>query len=619
MNHKITIAFFLIAFLLLDFPVAAQNKEDQPADTVQLKEVVITGTMVRVNKNNIPMAVTVIDQKQISESSASSILPILNGRVPGLFVTERGITGFGVSTNAAGQITMRGIGGNPTTGVLVLIDGHPQFMGIFGHPLADSYVASDVQRVEVIRGPASILYGSNAMGGVINIITKQPSEDGFHGNARILYGSFNTQKYMGNGGFRKNKFSAFASFNHDQTDGHRPNSNFNINNGYIKLDYELSDHLGINSDLSIADFRTTDPGPDTVNAVPGDKLHITRGYWAMAVDNDFGKFSGSAKLYYNFGEHFISNAFDLPVDKGFHSTDNNYGINLYESGKLFKGNNITLGTDYTMYGGKAENVEPPAPFIDTTVWEYGVFGFVQQTLFNRLTLNAGLRLQKHKVYGNIWIPAGGFAFKIADGTTWKASISKGFRSPTIQELFLFNHNPDLSPDHIINYETGITQSLQKGKVNIELTGFLVKGDNLIISVPLKGLLNAGSIENKGIEFSANGNLTDRLNFDLTYSFIGMKSPVYATPENHLFVSGQYTVNRWGFTASVEDVGHLDTDYTSATAFQSYTLVNAKVFYHPWKKVEVYLNGENLLDQKYETLRYYTMPGITFFGGINLKF
>jgi hypothetical protein len=64
------------------------------------------------------------------------------------------------------------LGGNPTTGVLMLIDGHPQFMGIMGHPLPDSYVASDVERVEVIRGPASILYGTNAMGGVINIITK---------------------------------------------------------------------------------------------------------------------------------------------------------------------------------------------------------------------------------------------------------------------------------------------------------------------------------------------------------------------------------------------------------------------------------------------------------------
>ena len=142
-------------------------------DTIEINEVIVTGSQVKVNRNNIPMAVSVVDRTQIEESDESAILPILKGRIPGLFVTERGVTGFGVAQGSAGQISIRGIGGSPTTGVLMLIDGHPQFMGIMGHPLPDSYVASDVERVEVLRGPASILYGSNAMGGVINIITRK--------------------------------------------------------------------------------------------------------------------------------------------------------------------------------------------------------------------------------------------------------------------------------------------------------------------------------------------------------------------------------------------------------------------------------------------------------------
>jgi len=157
-------------------------------DTINLDEVVVTGTTVKVNRNNVPMAVSVVGNRQISESVETALLPVLNGRVPGLFVTERGIMGFGVSTGAAGQISIRGIGGSPNTGVLMLIDGHPQFMGIFGHPLPDSYVASDVEKVEVIRGPASILYGSNAMGGVINIITKKQTENVLHGNAHFMNG-----------------------------------------------------------------------------------------------------------------------------------------------------------------------------------------------------------------------------------------------------------------------------------------------------------------------------------------------------------------------------------------------------------------------------------------------
>ena len=264
-------------------------------DTVKVDEVVITGTPVKVNQNNVPMAVSVVTREQISESNESALLPVLNGIVPGLFVTERGITGFGVSSGAAGQISMRGIGGDPTTGVLILIDGHPQFMGIFGHPLSDAYVASDVERVEVIRGPASILYGTNAMGGVINIITRKQTQDGFHGDARLLYGSYNTQKYVIDGGYKKDKLSIFASINHDQTDGQRAHSDFNITNGYLKVGYELSKNIRANTDFSLAKFKTTDPGPDTVNATVGATQNITRGYWSLTLDNDFEKYSGTCE------------------------------------------------------------------------------------------------------------------------------------------------------------------------------------------------------------------------------------------------------------------------------------------------------------------------------------
>jgi iron complex outermembrane receptor protein len=250
---------------------AAFSQEGLPSilqDTVNLDEVVVTGTSVKVNRNNIPMAVSIVNTEQIKQSNETSLLPILNGRIPGLFVTQRGIMGFGVSAGAAGQISVRGVGGSPTTGVLMLIDGHPQFMGIFGHPLPDSYVASDVERVEVIRGPASLLYGSNAMGGVINIITKKQDKEGLEANAHFMYGSYDTRKYMGSAGFKKGRMSLFASVNHDQTDGHRRNSDFKITNGYIKAGYEISDNIDFTSDFSLAGFDSRDPGSDTLNANP---------------------------------------------------------------------------------------------------------------------------------------------------------------------------------------------------------------------------------------------------------------------------------------------------------------------------------------------------------------
>jgi outer membrane cobalamin receptor len=609
------IFFPAITCTFLSVNVLSQIDSVNLADTVSLDEVVVTGSPVKVNKNNVPMAVSVINREQIAESSESDILPVLNGRVPGLFVTERGVTGFGVATGAAGQITMRGIGGSPTTGILMLIDGHPQFMGIFGHPLADSYVSSDVERVEVIRGPASILYGSNAMGGVINIITRKQTEEGLHGNGNIMYGSYNTQKYMASGGFKKNKLLIFASVNHDRTDGHRPRSDFNITNGYVKLGYTLNNNIRANTDISLAKFKATDPGPDTLNAVPGSSLDIKRGYWAFTLDNDYPLSSGTVKLFYNFGEHFISD--------GFHSNDANYGLNVFESLKLFKGSSMTLGVDYVRYGGIAENEKAMNGdgmiFKDTTLYETAIYGFVQQSIYERLILNAGLRAHYHEVYGLKWIPAAGFAFKVTTQTTWKCSVAKGFRSPTIQELYIWNHNPSLDPETVLNYETGIIQSLYKQKLKFEFTGFVVRGDNLIINVPQEGMLNAGEVSNKGMEFAADVNLIHNFTLNATYSYIDMKNPVYATPRHHAFLSGRYSLNNFSVMANIQYINHLDTDPSASVHFQDYTLLNAKISYNIWKYAEVFISGENLLDQGYETNRYYPMPGITAFGGLNLKF
>ena len=609
MKRKIFMVFSSLAFTAALF--AQEGVKSKLQDTVNLEEVVVTGTAVKVNRHNVPMAVSVVGRRQISESIETALLPVLNGRVPGLFVTERGIMGFGVSTGAAGQVSIRGIGGSPTTGVLMLIDGHPQFMGIFGHPLPDSYVASDVEKVEVIRGPASILYGSNAMGGVINIITKKQTEEGLHGNAHLMYGSYNTQKYMASVGYKSGRFSAYASVNHDQTDGHRPNSDFNITNGYVKLGYEPVTGLNVTTDFSLAKFKATDPGPDTINAVAGNSLDITRGYWALTLDNSYGRVSGTAKLFYNFGEHVISD--------GFHSHDKNYGLNIYETVRLFTGNNLTIGGDYLIYGGKAENEKFGTKITDTTVYDAGIYGFVQQTLFEKLTLNAGLRLQNHQVYGSVWIPSGGFSWKLLKNTTWKASVSKGFRSPTIRELFVWNHNVNLNPETVMNYETGVLQGFAAGKLSVELTGFVVRGDNMIIMVPMQGLRNAGEVDNSGIEFTGNANLTENLNLDLTYTYTHMKTPVYATPRHNLYAGASYRAGKFRFSASVKYINHLDTNpAVNKEAYETYTIVNSGISYSPFRFAVFFLSAENILNEKYATNIYYTMPGITVFGGVKLK-
>ncbi|MEI7828738.1 MAG: TonB-dependent receptor [Prolixibacteraceae bacterium] len=608
---KLFIYFLLFSSIYITY---GQDKSISIKDTINIKEIIVTGTRAKINRNMTPLAVSILDRRQIAEGNESAILPMLNGRVPGLFVTERGVTGFGVAAGSAGQISIRGIGGNPTTGVLMLIDGHPQFMGLMGHPLPDSYVASDVERVEVIRGPASILYGSNAMGGVINIITRKENAEGMGGSARLSYGSYNTQKQAISLGIRKNKLSSFISFNHDKTDGHRPFSDFEIANGYAKLGYEFNKHFKADADFSLAKFNAQDPGPDTLKALAGNRLDITRGYWAISLTNEYDKLSGAIKIYNNFGEHTITD--------GFHSTDKNTGLNLYQTLKLFEGNNLSFGADLAKYGGKAENTKAMngkgITFADTTVSEAGIYGFMQQTILRNLTLNGGLRLQNHSKYGNEWIPSTGFAWQLSSQTTWRAAFSKGFRSPTVRELYMFNHNPNLQPERIYSYETGVSQSFLQEKLKIELTGYVVKGDNLIVTGAMGNLYNTGQINNKGVELALTARPIRNLELLLSYSYIHMQKPLFSTPKNNLFLSGTYHWERFRVNCSLQQISDLNNDASGKINLISYNLLHAKAAWFLNRHLEFTISGENLLGQKYEPNRYYPMPLTTIFAGINLQ-
>lgn len=614
---KKNVFMFMIAFAIISKSGFSQQNKSILKDTININEVIITGSKTSVNRNNVPLTVSVVSKEKIENSSESALLPVLSEQVPGLFVTERGITGFGVSTGSAGQISLRGIGGSPNTQVLVMLDGNPQFMGIMGHPLPDAYIASDVEKVEVIRGPASTLYGTNAMGGVINIITKEQKEDGIKANAHLMYGSYNTQKYMVNGGFKKNGLSVFASFNHDQTNGHRDSSDFKINNGYFRVGYDINKNFKINGDFSLANFDGTDPGQEGYKT--GYTYDITRGMGAVALDNKFDKTSGSLRFFYNFGEHNITD--------GFHSIDKNYGIIFYQAFNLFRGNTITIGTDYKKYGGIAENVKAMngngMVFGDTTVYELAGYAYIQQELFRKLTLNAGFRLEHNSVFGNEPVPTGGLAYRPTSTTTLKASVSKGFRSPTIRELYLWTPaNVNLQPERMMNYEIGVLQNLLKNKVALELTLFRANGDNLIQTVMTSTgpkNENTGEFSNTGVEFAGTFKPTNMLTLNATYSYISMKEPLVAAPEQQLNLSGTYKLNRFNFNLSVQHIHNLYTQVTPQEVKNSYTLLNSRVSFMINRYIDVFIKGENLTNKKYYINYGYPMPGIIVFAGLNLHF
>lgn len=590
--------------------ISAQNKLN---DSIKLSELVVTGSKTEISRRVVPLSVSQISSQELANSGQMNVLPALNSYTPGIFVTERSLLGFGVGTGGSGAISIRGISSQPNTSVLVLIDGHPQYQGIFGHPLADAYVASDIEKVEIIRGPASILYGSNAMAGVINLITKKQNAEGLKLSGAASYGSYNTQKYYGTLGYKKNKFSVFVSANHDQTDGVRANTDFNITNAYTKAAYEISKHLNVNADYSIAKFNANDNG--TVYAPAPFNIDITRGKAALSFDNKFEKADGSLKIYHNFGEHILSD--------GFQSTDRNSGVMLFETFHFFENNSLTIGTDFKQYGGTANRGLAANDL--KTINELALYAYTQQQLFSKLTLSAGIRLENNSVYGKAFVPMVGVSYIQSSQTSFKASVAKGFRNPTIMELYLYAPNALLQPESMMNYELTWLQTAFENKLQCELTAFVVNGENLIQIAgipPAMKRQNIGTFNNKGIEFSAKYHVGKGLMLHGNYSFVDIEKAVLAAPRQQANLSLNYQYKIWNFNLSAQYIDQLYTRLQTNTLTpitETYTLLNARVSARPLKMLDVFIMANNLLNQKYEINYGYPMPPTNFNIGFNVRY
>lgn len=618
----------IVGFLLTS-PLYADQVE-KPDSLVNLKEVVVSANKIIVNRNSVPLSISVVGRDEIEASSESALLPVLSQRVPGLFVTQNGITGFGVSSGSAGTVNIRGVG--QSNKVLMLFDGQPQWAGVFGHSLPDTYVASDVDRVEVIRGPGSLLYGSNAMGGVVNIITRKHHKEGRRTQARVMYGSYNTQKYMVNNGYNLGKFSSFVSINHDRTDGHRENADFHITNGFAKLGYELNENFKATGDVSLAKFKSQNPG--SVHQPMMDYvMDILRGTASFAVENNYGKTSGAVRAFYNWGDHEINDGYPVggkPRTFLFNSKDHNYGVLLYQSFRLLPGNSFTLGLDYKNWGGEAWNDSingKREDIIDKKVDETAGYLIMQQELLDFLTLNAGVRYEYNSVFGGEWVPQAGIVVRPFRGNAVRASFSKGFRSPNIREMYMYKpQNADLKPESMLNYEVAISQYFLEGRLFAELTGFYIDGKDMIeVSMTSTGPLNSnvGEFTNKGIEAEFRYQVLTNLSVDLNYSYLHTNKPLPAAPKNKLFAGITYAPGRFNFHVNTQTISGLYTKVgKEVSSKQNYALLNAKAAYRFGtvdKGVNVFVKGENLTASKYEINDGYPMPKAIFMGGIEVTF
>lgn len=620
--------FFTIGMLLLSVTsLQAATVEEEVNDSLSLHEVVVTGTRNAVDVRYLPMTVTVVGREKLAEQYQTSVLPTVMQQVPGFFVTSRSMMGYGVSTGAAGGINLRGITGGAGQ-LLVLIDGHPQYNGVYGHPISDSYQTLMAERVEVLRGPASVLYGSNAMGGVMNIVTRAAQTDGIRTDVNVGAGSYGTVQAEASNQVRSGKFSSTVSAQYSRTDNHRPRMGFEQYGGYVKLGYDITEHWGAYVDADITHFNSSYPGAEQSPMYGADQW-ITRGVVSAALENHYGNTSGALSVYSNFGRHKIDDGTAnpaQPTQRYFRSKDALTGVSWYQSAQLFDGNRLTVGVDFQHIYGKAYYTsKQTGEVLDTPNKQSGrsyrneiaAYADFRQDIAEWLTVDAGIRFDHHSVTGTEWVPQAGIVIRPLTTGEVKAMVSKGFRNPTMREMYLYPpSNEELEPERLWNYELSWRHRLADFTYGANL--FYLKGDNMIQTVNRQNI-NTGEVENYGVELEADYRINSHWTVNTNHSLLHMEQPVVAAPTYKGFVGADYRCGPWVVNAGLQYIGGLYTAVGTAEQKEDFCLLNVCVNYALTPSLRLWLRGENLLAQRYEINQGYPMPRATFMGGVNFSF
>lgn len=630
----------LLAASLSTMTAAAQTSQNDTIHVRQLSDVVVTGTRSSETTRQLPFTITSVGRDALTAHQRSNVLTTLTEEVPGLFVTQRAMMGYGVSGGAAGGINVRGLAAG-TGQMLVLVDGHPQYQGIYGHSIADSYQTMMAERVEVLRGPASVLYGSNAMGGVINIVTRRPAEDGVRTDVRLAGGSYATFEGEATNQVRKGRFSSTVSAHYGRSDNQLPRMGFEQYGGFARLGYELSEQWNLFGMADVTHFNASNPFRTDVKdgaLVVGDLYEgdqwITRGVASLGIENHYARTNGRISAYNNWGRHKINDGYgptyhnNKPQDNFFRSKDALLGITAYQSVSLFSGNRITIGLDYqhiyadAYYTNRETGEKQPAnkTTVDKRMNEVAAYLDFRQELVSWCTLDAGLRYDHHSVSGSEWVPQAAIMFRPSSTAEIRATAGKGFRNPTAKEMYLYGMaNDQLSAERLWNYELAWHHTIAQGRFDYGVNLFWIEGDNMIQTVAGKNV-NTGEICNRGVELVGHWRVNSHWRITTNHSYIDIEHPVVGAPAYKGYLGAHMHYGKWSADAGLQQVCGLHTAVgTKDDMKQTFSLLNATLNYQLLPSLKLWIKGDNLLSQHYEINAGYPMPGATIMGGVHLTF
>lgn len=608
-------------------PAAARADESLGTMTVSANR---TETAVAASGSSV----TVITAEEIEKKQAVTALDVIQD-VPGVTLYRRG--GVGKSSS----ISIRGI---PSKGVLVLVDGMNVADPSASPTVYDltNLMANDIERVEVLRGNQSTLYGSSAIGGVISITTKSGKGSGkvLTGEAGAEWGSFATAKSFVNArGESGNVYysGAVSGFTSQGTDIARegPDEADGYKNGSVNLrvgsdlltDVGIVDRLNVETNLRYLKAHseyddwggssTTDADLKTRNIEQGGQVKVNLDLWDGLLANSFTVSQARTRR-----DEYRDDARDAFYDGE---------ITRYEyqgTLKPVEHHTFVFGADHQREHADF-STSWGSSLTDSVGNDGTFFNYIVEPVDN-LTLTAGVRVDDNDTFGDhtTWRTTASYRIP-ATGTRFHAGYGTGFRAPNLSELYTPTYgNPDLKPEKSRGYDVGFEQSLFDDRLTFGSTFFNTRLNDAISSDPATWQnVNIASARSFGFENSVSAEITDEISLTINHTYLQARDN--ATGEV-LNTQPHHSANLRA-TYAPEAVPGLSTWTAVRSASWSYDAYAAKPYlggYAVWdlgasypitEWATVYGRLENLADKQYDTKGGYAEPGRAGYVGLRAKF
>lgn len=602
-------------------PVFAQST-DENTSTDSVEEVIVTAARRAQDPFKIAKSVSVLEAEDFIARQHVYVLDALQN-VPGVAINQNGAFG-GVAT-----VSIRG---NATDQTVILIDGvqvsDPSAPG--GGFDFSTLDPNGIERVEVLRGPQAVLYGSDAIGGVINVITKSGG-DGFGGSASAEYGAFDSKRFTGNiaGGGEAISYSLAGSYFDtdgisaaDAADGNTEKDGYENLSLRAKLDAKASDTLR---------FQLATTYSDSENEFDG--FAFVNGGFALADTED----STESKEFNISGRAFLD-ALNGRLSNQISAEYSRIDRDSFTSGNFTRGAegerlnfdylaNLTLQDGWLLTGGlqyediKAGSVDPEA------IATASLFGMLSYEGNNGVTFSAGLRIDDHETFGSTTNGEVNASYVLSDsGTQIKAAWSEGFKAPSIFQLTFaccgFDANPNLNPETSNAWEVGLRQPLMNGKGSFEITYFNQRTNGLIQFTFTEGYQNLDRAKAKGLEIAFNTEITDTLSMSANYTLTNATDQVTGDrlirrPKNQAFAGLNWQPLTGLKLAGALTYNGRESDTTGNVP--GWVRVDLTASYRLSDQFELFGRINNLLDEDYQQVLGYGTPGASAFAGIRANF